>query len=183
MDVLEFLANRHSSGKLTSPGPSEAEVAQLLAIGCRAPDHGGLQPWHFVVMTGEGRARLGDIFAAAAIANNGQQPQVDKARKMPLRAPMVIAVIAKYHEHPKVPRGEQIASAGCALFSIQQGALAMGYGGIWRTGDYARDERVRQHFGLAAQDEIVGYLYLGTDQCTSHSHKKVDVDSKVSFWR
>lgn len=182
MDVIEFLTARHSSSRLAAPGPDDAEIAQLLEIAFRAPDHGGLQPWHFIVMTGEGRAKLGEIFANAAMANNAGQSQVDKARNMPLRAPVVITVIAKYSEHPKVPWIEQIGSAACALFSMQQGALAMGYGGIWRTGDFARNELVRQQLALDVEDEIVGYLYLGTDQCPAHNHKKVNLSEKVSFW-
>jgi len=38
---------------------------------------------------------------------------------------------------------------------------ALGYGGFWRTGDAAYDDHVKQSFGLTADDEIVGFLYLG----------------------
>ncbi len=180
--VIEFLNNRHSSGKLSEPGPSQSQLEQLLQIGVRAPDHGGLQPWQFIVMTGAGRAKLGDIFAQAATLNDAEPAQIDKARNMPMRAPTVITVITKYKEHPKVPWVEQIQSAGCALFSMQQAALAMGFGGIWRTGDFARDELVRDKLGLGIEDEIVGFLYLGTDLCDSHAHKTTKLADKVIYW-
>jgi nitroreductase len=183
MDIVEFLLNRHSSSKLAEPGPNDSQIAKLLEIALRAPDHGGLQPWHFIVMTGQGRAKLGDILADAAQANDVLPALVENARKAPLRAPVVITVIAKYTEHAKVPRIEQVGSAACALFSMQQAALAMGFGGIWRTGYFATDPIVRQGLGLADKDEIVGFLYLGTDQCDTHCHKSVSAEDKVSFWK
>ena len=181
-DIIDFLASRHSSSKLSTPGPSDSQIDQLLEIACRTPDHGGLQPWQFVVMTGEGRNKLGDIFAAAATSNDADVCVIEKARNMPMRAPVVITVITKFVEHPKVPWIEQVGSAGCALFSIQQAALAMGFGGIWRTGDFARDALVRDSFNLEAEDEIIGYLYLGTDQCPSHGHKTIKLADKVTYW-
>ena len=179
---LEFLAARHSSSKLAEPGPSQVQLDKLLNIAVRAPDHGGLQPWRFIVHTGLGRDKLGQLFADAAATNGSEQAKIDKAQKMPLRAPVVITVIAVYQEHPKVPWVEQIQSAGCALFSMQQAALAMGFGGIWRTGEFARDEQVRQALELAVEDEIVGFLYLGTDQCANHCHRQIDIEHKVTLW-
>ncbi|NRA52578.1 MAG: NAD(P)H nitroreductase [Gammaproteobacteria bacterium] len=183
MDVVEFLLNRHSSSKLAAPGPSEQQIDKLLQIALGAPDHGGLQPWHFIVMTGNGRNKFGDLLADAATANDVAPALIENARKAPLRAPVVIAVVAKYTEHDKVPWVEQVGSAACALFSMQQAALAMGFGGIWRTGYFATHDVVRQGLDLADQDEIVGFLYLGTDQCETHPHKTVEVADKVSYWR
>jgi len=182
MQDLEFLSQRYSCSKLTEPGPGPAQIKQLLDIALRAPDHAGLKPWRFIVMTGQGRVRLGDILAKAVKINGGDDAKVIKAQNMPMRAPLVITVIAKYTEHDKVPWIEQVQSAGCALFSMQQAALAMGFGGIWRTGELARDDTVREALSLDVEDEIVGYLYLGT-QTTAHSCRKpIPQQEYAEFW-
>jgi len=183
MTPLEFLSSRQSCAKLTEPGPSSNEIEQLLDVAMRAPDHGCIKPWQFVVMTGKGRERLGEIFANAVTNNGGDEAKIAKARLMPLRAPCVIAVICKYNEHQKVPWVEQVQSAGCSLFSMQQTALAMGYGGIWRTGDLARDELVRDAFSLAAEDELVGYLYLGSAAIESVTPKPTCHNLYVDYWQ
>jgi len=182
MSALEFLSQRYSCARLSEPGPNPQQIEQLLSVALRAPDHGGLQPWQFIVMTGAGRERLGALFAKAVTANGGDQDKITKAQNMPLRAPCVIAVICKYQEHAKVPWIEQVQSAGCSLFSMQQAAQSMGYGGIWRTGDLARDELVRSELGLSAEDELVGYLYLGTENANHPCRKPIPHEKCVSYW-
>ena len=61
-----------------------------------------------------------------------------------------------------MPKVEQLISAGCAAHAILLAAHAHGFAGVWRTGGNAYDEKVRQGMGLSADQEIVGFLYLGT---------------------
>ncbi len=75
---------------------------------------------------------------------------------------MVITVVAKTKDHPKVPELEQQLAAGCAVMAMQQAAFAQGLGGIWRTGAFAFDSTVNTALGLDGSDQIVGFLYLGT---------------------
>lgn len=163
MDAIDLLLNRHSHGRLELPAPTADELELIVKAGLRAPDHAHLRPWRFIVYQGAGRQQLADLFERAAINN----PELDdaavaKAPTMPFRAPIVITVISKVKAHPKVPALEQHLSAGCAVMAMQQAALALGYGGIWRSGVYASDPQVRAAFDLADEDEIVGFLYLGT---------------------
>lgn len=165
MDALTLLTTRYSSPRLTEPAPGGEALELIKRAAIQVPDHGALRPWRFVIAEGrEALGRLGDIFAEAAIE---EDPSIsvemqERARQLPLRAPMVITCIAKVTEHPKVPAAEQIQSAACAVMAMQQMAFALGYGGVWRTGAYAQQDYVKQAFGLQADDEIVGFLYLGT---------------------
>ena len=113
--------------------------------------------------SGEGLDRLGELYTKAdsvSIRTSTTAPGC-RAQK-PKRAPMVIAVIAKVTPgHPKVPRIEQLLSAGCAAHGILLAAQAQGLGAMWRTGHYAFDPTVREGLGLAEDDELVGFLYLG----------------------
>ncbi len=164
MEALELLLNRHSNPRLVEPAPAGEQLETIFKAGLRAPDHAALTPWEFIVFGGEQREKLGDILAEAARARGDAEDSVEKARNAPLRAPMVITVVAKVKPHDKVPQLEQEISAGCALMAMQMAALALGFNGIWRTGWFAFDRGVHQAMGLDAQDQIVGFLYLGTPQ-------------------
>ncbi|GIU29126.1 NAD(P)H nitroreductase [Shewanella schlegeliana] len=162
MDALELLLTRQSTPRLVAPAPDELQLQHILDAATRAPDHAGLTPWEFIIAQEDGLTRLGNIFVEALQAKGVDEEFIAKAKNMPLRAPMVITVVAKLRPHPKVPEIEQSLAAGCALFAMQQAAFAQGLGGIWRTGELAFDANVHRLLGLEASDQIVGFLYLGT---------------------
>ena len=162
MNALDLLLQRHSQPRLQQPAPSDEILDNIMAAALRAPDHGNLSPWRFIICQGLGLARLGDIFERAAINADLSQKDIERASQLPLRAPMVVIAISKYQQNDKVPWVEQVASAACAVQGMQMAALAQGYGGVWRTGHYAQDLTVKAELGLATEDELVGFLYLGT---------------------
>ncbi|GHG74976.1 nitroreductase [Alishewanella longhuensis] len=183
MDALTLLTTRYSSPRLTEPAPGGEALELIKRAAIQVPDHGALRPWRFVIAEGrEALDRLGDIFAEAAIE---EDPSIsvemqERARQLPLRAPMVITCIAKVIEHPKVPAAEQIQSAACAVMAMQQMAFALGFGGVWRTGAYAQQDYVKQAFALQADDEIVGFLYLGTSTAAAPQRTPLDPDNYFS---
>ncbi|WP_426608373.1 NAD(P)H nitroreductase [Pantoea anthophila] len=167
MDALELLVNRRSASRLSEPAPAGEILENILRAGMRAPDHGTLQPWRFVIVEKEGRDRMSQLLERAAREKQLDEKAINKASQSPFRAPMIITVVAHCEEHHKVPRWEQIASASCAVMAMQMAAVAQGYNGIWRSGPWTDDEQVRQAFGCREQDAIVGFLYLGTPQLKS----------------
>ncbi|WP_299497270.1 NAD(P)H nitroreductase [uncultured Shewanella sp.] len=162
MNALDLLLTRQSTPRLTTPGPTQAQLEVILNAGARVPDHAGLTPWEFIIAQNEGLNKLGEIFKQAAENEGSDEAFIEKACKMPQRAPMVITVVAKTQVHQKVPILEQHLSAGCAVMAMQQAAFAQGLGGIWRTGPLSFNADVHQLLGLSEQDQIVGFLYLGT---------------------
>jgi len=96
----------------------------------------------------------------------------------------VIAVIARVTpDVPKVPKMEQVISAGCAAHAILLAAHALGLGAMWRSGKYAFDPVVRKGLGLEEEDEVVAFIYLGT---LGGRHKPLpdhDVGAFVERWR
>ncbi|WP_076409329.1 NAD(P)H nitroreductase [Shewanella sp. UCD-KL12] len=162
MDATELLLTRQSCPRLLDPAPNESQLKTILDAGVRVPDHAGLTPWEFIIAQGEGLNRLGNVFLKAAVASGADEVKQTKVSGMPLRAPMVIVVVAKTKAHSKVPELEQLIAAGCSTMAMQQAAFALGLGGIWRTGELAFDRLVHQELQLADSDQIVGFLYLGT---------------------
>lgn len=164
MDALTLLLNRRSASRLTTPGPQGEELENILAAGMRAPDHGTLRPWHFIVMRNDGLTRFSQLLEKAAIEGKLGVDVEEKARNAPFRAPLIIAVIAKVQDHPKVPQWEQIVAASCTVHAMQMAAVAQGFGGIWRSGSWTEDAVVREGLGCEENDHIVGFLYIGTPE-------------------
>lgn len=183
-EALQLLQSRNSAPKLTEPGPGPAEMEQIFASALRAPDHAWLRPWRFLVVSGERREALGQVFAAALQARNPEADEaaLAKAANAPLRAPTLVVVITRLSEHPKVPPVEQRQSAACAAHAILLATEACGYAGIWRTGDAAFDPAVQQSLGLADNEEITGYLYLGTRQGGAKPLPQLAIADFVSRW-
>ena len=82
---------------------------------------------------------------------------------------MIITVVAHCEASAKVPRWEQVVSAGCAVMAMQMAAVAQGFNGIWRSGPWTDHPQVRAAFGCREQDAIVGFLYLGTPQLKANT--------------
>lgn len=163
MDALELLLNRRSAPRLNEPAPSGQALDNIFYAAMRAPDHGGLQPWRFIVIEGEGRQRLSELMQTVAIESDKGERALEKAQTTPFKAPLIIVVVAHCHvEVVKVPKWEQVATACCAVQAMQMAAVAQGFGGIWRTGFWTDEVLIRRAFNCREQDKIVGFLYLGT---------------------
>lgn len=164
MDAIDLLLTRESALKLESPGPSQADLDVMFASAVRAPDHGRLRPWQFVVVPEGKRAAFGDLLAASMARRNPDAPPEELARERgkAMRAPVIVAAAAKLAKGHKIPEIEQLLSAGAAVQNIMLAAKARGFGAMWKTGAPAYDASVKEALGIAADSEIVGFLYLGT---------------------
>lgn len=184
VNVLEFLQQRQSHKKLIAPAPNEQELQALFKAASRAPDHGLLRPWRFLVIQGEGLERLGEVFAQglAIRAPDTSAMRLDEMKSKALRAPMIIVVISTIEENVKVPALEQHLTAGCAAMNILLAADALGYGGIWRTGAMAHDAYILQELGLADNETLIGYLYLGTPEASEQASISHDLENKIQYW-
>ena len=183
MEALDALLNRVSVPRLTEPAPNAAQREGLFQAALRAPDHGQLRPWRFLTIEGQGRERLGELFAQALQAKGDASPAaLDKARAMPLRAPLLIVVVATLQDHVKVPKSEQRLAAGCAAHGILIAAHAQGIGAVWRTGDMAFDAHVHQGLGLADNEELIGYLYVGTPLAEPRTPPVLKTEDFVAPW-
>jgi nitroreductase len=108
--------------------------------------------------------------------------QLAKALKAPLRAPVIIAVLLQFKEHPKIERNEQIGSAAAATYAMSLAANALGFGSMWRTGVYATDPHVISALGGAEKDEVIGFLYLGTREGPSKLVPALDPEDYITHF-
>ncbi len=184
MDAIELLLNRVSTPQLSDPAPTEEQLQIIFQAALRAPDHAALKPWRFLTVSGEARARLGQVFQQAALQDDGEilEAKFNKLGKMAARAPLVVVVVARVEGHPKVPVVEQQISAGAAAQNMLLAAFAQDIGAMWRTGDMAYHPHVMNSLGLAGNEQIIGYLYLGAMPEKLKKVPQLQVSDFVSNW-
>ena len=182
--MIQNLLSRASAGAFAEPGPSDAELRTIIAAAVRAPDHGRLRPWRFIVIRGEGRYRLSDLYGASLLRRHPGAPtaEIEKARAKPLRSPVTIVVAAHVVEGHKIPVIEQVLSAGAAAMNILNAAHALGYGAKWVTGENCYDPEFRAALGLAPADQIVGLIHLGTAKGEAGAVERPDPADFVEEW-
>jgi nitroreductase len=167
MDAIDALFARRSIPRLVDPGPDDDEVGLLLSAAVAAPDHGEARPWRFVVFRGEERERFGLVLERAARARAAEDgsdlddERAAKERRRFLRAPVVVAVVCRMQAR-RVLQAEQRDAVAAATQNLLLAATARGWGSVWRTGEAALSSVVRDALGLANDDAIVAFVYLGT---------------------
>jgi nitroreductase len=186
--TLEMLLSRRSAkpAMLTEPGPSPAELGQILTAAARVPDHKKLVPWRFIVFEGPARRAFGDVLAEACRAEEREPPspvRLEMECGRLLRAPTVVAVISRVVSNPGAPEWEQILSAGAACFSLCLAANALGYATCWITEWYAYSPRVRAALRLADNERVAGFIYIGTARERQPDRERPDLEGIVTRWQ
>lgn len=167
MDIVEAIRTRRTIGKVKSDPIDQKVIESLLEAATWAPNHLHTEPWKFFVLTGEGRRKLGDAYAAVARTEmddpttEENQTKLQKAVEKAFRAPVVITVAVIPSDHPDLHRLEEIGAVNAAIQNMLLAAHAKGLGAIWRTGKPTYHPVMKKHFGLRDQDEILGFIYLG----------------------
>jgi nitroreductase len=167
--TLQTLLSRRSVPALLlgDPGPSPVQIEAALEAAARAPDHGALRPWRFVLIReAAARARLSELFVTRMLERDPDTPakKLDKARNMPLTVPLVIAIAAHVQREHKVPELEQLLSTGAAVMNLLNAFHAQAYGAIWLTGGNAYDAQIGAQLGFGPEERSLGFLYVGTVQ-------------------
>lgn len=181
--ALAFLSARrsHPPKLLTAPAPDRAEVMQLLTLAARAPDHGKLEPWRFLVLTRTALDRLAPILRQAVLASGQDAAAADKAASA-LASPLVVAVIHSPVESAKVPDWEQILSAGAVCLGLVNAALASGWGASWLTGFAALNQSFAEtHLGLSPAERVAGLVHIGTRGDNPPDRPRPDIEAKTRW--
>ncbi|MBM3529840.1 MAG: nitroreductase [Alphaproteobacteria bacterium] len=164
-DAIDLLKTRRSVKpiELTGPGPDASQLATLLTVASRVPDHGKLTPWRFIVFEGGARLAAGESISRIFCDNrpDATPDQIEFERRRLARAPLVIAVVSRAGAHVKIPEWEQVLSAGAATMSLVFGAHALGYAANWITEWYAYDRRVLDALGVRPEERVAGFVHIG----------------------
>jgi nitroreductase len=181
-EVLDFLARRRSASAATlrAPGPDAAQLAELLRLAARVPDHGKLFPWRFVVLQDEAKAEFATRLEAVA----ARQPNPEKAKGALFKIripPLTVAVVSRLVE-ASIPEREQRLSAGAVCMSLLIAAEAAGYGANWITDWYAYDPEALALLGLGEGEQVAGYVHIGTPAEPPLERVRPDVAALTTHW-
>ncbi len=178
VDTLRFLARRRSLvvKDICEPGPTAAELDDLLRVAVRVPDHGKLAPWRFIVIEGAARTRLGAVLEQAFV---NRQPDaapttvaLERARFE--RVPTIVVVVSAPVSTPKVPEWEQVLSAGAVCYQLLLAANAAGFAAQWLTEWYAYDRHVLAALGLVGGERVAGFLHIGSPEGDAEERRRPD---------
>ncbi|MEJ6005403.1 nitroreductase [Paucibacter sp. AS339] len=162
--VLQTLLNRYSVGPkhLLEPGPDRAQLQLMVEAALRAPDHGELLPFRFLVVSGDARQAMADLFVVAGRAAGKDAAAAALDAERALRAPVSVAVVARIDQgHPLVPAHEQWACVGGALTNFLNAAHLLGFGGKMLSGAKVRDPGLVAAF-CGPGETLLGWIALGT---------------------
>jgi nitroreductase len=180
MDALDNILNRVSARTLAEPHPSQEEMDLVFNGALRAPDHAWLRPSSFIQVTGEGIDKLSEIFEEyAKTVPDIKDEIITKYKNAPYRAPMIAILVNSIKDHPKVPEIEQKLSTAASAQNILLSLNALGYSAIWRTGKLAFNPFIASKLNLKANQEILGYIYIGTSDGKSKKIPDIDIDKFV----
>jgi nitroreductase len=167
-NAIKALLSRRSvpALQLREPGPTRGQIETAIDAALRAPDHGGLKPLRFVLIQGAARARLSELFVQRLQLREPSTPpaKLDKARTMPLTAPLVIAVGARLRKDHKIPEVEQLLATGAGVMNLLNAFHAQGYGAIWLTGGNAYDVEIAKSLEFDVQERCLGFIYVGSTE-------------------
>jgi nitroreductase len=184
--LRDYLKTRRSVGIgfLKDPGPTQAELEEILTIGIRVPDHGKFEPWRLIVIEGDARVRAGEKLAEIM---KRRRPELDEAgldieRRQFLPAPVTVGVLLSPKPNPKAPEMEQLLSAGLVCFNLSQAAFALGFAASWTNRWYGFDTEAQAMLGARGGERFVGFVHIGTPTTVIEDRDRPNLANVVSYW-
>lgn len=178
MELFDAIKTRRSIGIVKEEPVPNQLIEQILESGTYAPNHFRTEPWRFFVLTGDSRKELGEVFEKITTANSEDPTtpdmvkKLERAKKNPLRAPVIITVGVEPSSKKNVLIQEEYAAVHAAIQNMLLAAHALGLGAIWRTGAICYEKQVNEFFGMSERGEIVGFIYLGYPDMKTPQVKK-----------
>ncbi len=188
-ELLGLLALRYSVGPkyLAPPGPSAEQWARAAELASRAPDHGGLRPFRFVVVGDSQREALAALFAKGALQRGQGAEEVERARARACNGPGLAALVAHVRDDiPDVPAHEQWLCVGAALMNFMNALHLMGFGAKALSGASVSDPAVAGAF-CGPGERLANWVVVGRPLKASHPRNQAvrngsDVDDLHSYW-
>ncbi|MDM7852761.1 nitroreductase family protein [Pseudochrobactrum kiredjianiae] len=187
-DLIDFFKTRNSTPivGLIEPAPSADELAEILTIASRVPDHGKLNPWRFIIYRRDARIQVGEMLAdraaQRAVENNEEfsDSHREKELKRFSRAPLVIGVVCSPRDTHRIPEWEQFLSSAASAMQLCNAANALGYGSNWITNWYSDDEEGKRLLGIAPHEKVAGFVHIGTPKAAAPDRPRPELQSLVS---
>ena len=180
-EVLRFLALRRSASAVTlaAPAPGADQLADLLRLATRVPDHGKLSPWRFIVLDAANKPVL--VERLEALARDRGDPGL-AAKLAKLKIPPLAVFVVSNPKPAAIPEWEQVLSAATVCTNLLYAALAMGFGANWITDWYSYDAEAGAILGLKDGERVAGCVLIGTPREPPLERERPELASLVTRW-
>ncbi len=182
--ALDFLLTRRSrpAKTLIAPAPTREELDPILTAALRTPDHGKLEPWRLIVLERPAMQRLSGLVAERGAALGKDEDQIAKSVRTFEDAQLCVAVVCAPVDSPKVPKIEQVYSAGAVCLALLNAALAAGWGANWLSGWISHDPAFcQQGLDMTEGETLAGLIHIGTEKMAPPERPRPNMDAKVSW--
>ncbi len=159
-------------------------IKQILVNASWAPNHGQEEPWQFTVFTGKGLYALAAFQSSLYKQEAGDafnEKKYTKLLQQPLKASHIIALGMKRSAKKNIPETEDIEAVACAVQNIYLSVAAYGLGGYWTTGGVTYMENAKPFFGLAENDKLLGFFYIGHIAVPSAPGRRKPIEEKTNW--
>jgi nitroreductase len=184
--ILSLLQTRRSAKPrdLIGPGPTTEEMARILTIASRVPDHGKLTPWRFVTVGDDQRDAFAALLRGGLAEENpgATAAHFDKEDEFAHYAGALIVLISTPVENHKIPVWEQQLSCGSAAMSLLLASHALGYVAGWVTGWRAYSRQVNAAF-CGPGERIAGFVFIGHPRRELEERERPHLSAVWKSWR
>ncbi|MDN6041879.1 oxidoreductase [Acetobacter orientalis] len=184
MTPLDMLLSRASTDHLVEPAPSAAQLADVLATAMRAPDHGKLRPWRYVLIEGDARPLAAERIVASMLRldPNAPEAKLTKRRTRFSTMPLIIALGMHLRPDNKIPLWEQEMAVAAATMNVLNALHATGFGAVWVSGEITEDPVLAAELGLPAPHKLAGFLFVGTPAEQRQPPRRPDSAQFSAYW-
>ena len=186
--VRTIIENRRSVGwaKMNGQIIPDEKVNKILSLANWAPTHGRTEPWHFFVYAGAALKQFGkthaDLYWQHTAEDKRQEATREKLEHNVDMASHLLIAVMKRGENAKIPQVEEVAAASAAIQNVLLGATALGISSFWSTGGMTHTHALKEHLGLAAEDIIMGLIFLGyADEPAKEGVRKSSINDKLTW--
>lgn len=156
--VREAVLRRRSYPRVTTDAPTHEELLPLIDAAATVADHASLKPFRVIELRGDALKHLGEAFVDESGLSG---PDAERLAAKPLRASLLLAIVAVHKPSFKVHEWEQDAAAAGVAHLLTLLLDEAGWGVMWRSGGHTRSAAVRRMHKLADNEELLGWLYVG----------------------
>jgi nitroreductase len=158
------------------------DITAILEAARWAPTHKKTQPWRFVVIRSDARARLADAIGEAYTAHTEKFSEItfDKLRGNALKSQVAIAICMQRDPKESLPEWEEIAAVGMAVQNLWLASHEKNIGGYWSS------PGVIAHLGpflqLEENQRCLGLFYMGYYDEAPRDSERLPLDEVVRYF-
>lgn len=166
-NVFETIKNRRAVGGMTDEQAPEASIERMLEAATWAPNHHLTEPWKFIVVTGEARARISEALKEVAYGrikapdSETGQKKIEKIGNRLFLSPTIIFIVYVPSDNPKTNPEEDRASVAIASQNMMLVAEEEGLNTNLLSGPIYNVDLFKDALGLTDEEEVYGLMPVG----------------------